>query len=240
MILSFRRLSVEDPAKTHELYYYVNRFSPQFEKDNMCYMSTKQRHIIANIPFPEHTVHHSSLDLSRSYVMDDDVDNIGPRSMYAPSKYSFQRTFESSNDESSDEGLSHDSSDSELDDDCEYACGKTCNVNPSNGKPYKEPIKKTDKLIGQHFSMFKSTQRKSGRESASLNKSNSQSAERTLDAKQRKADEKKRKSIEAAAKALQKAKSKVAQSTGEILPAVLEMFRSLRLDMAGIATQRRK
>jgi len=215
--LSFRRLSVRD----QEIYCYVNRFSPQFEKDNMCLMSKKKRHINGNIPFPERTVH----DLSRSYMMD--VDNIWPRSRCALSTYTFG---------SSDEGLSQDSSDSELDDDC----GKTCNVNPSNGKAYKEPVKKTDKLIAQHSSMFKSTQRKSGRESASVNKSNSESAQRALNAKQRKEDDNKRKSREAAAKALQTAKSKVLNTTGKILPAVSGMFRSFKLDMAGIATQRRK
>jgi len=36
--LSFRRLSVRD----QEIYCYVNRFSPQFEKDNMCLMSKKK------------------------------------------------------------------------------------------------------------------------------------------------------------------------------------------------------
>ena len=217
--LSFRRLSVRD----HEIYCYVNRFSPQFEKDNMCFMSKKQRHINRNILFPEHTVH----DFSGSYVVDDDVDNIGPRSGYALSTYRF---------ESSDVELSLESSDSELDDDC----GKTCNVSPSNGKAYKNPVKKTDKLIAQHASMFRSTQRKSGKESASVNKSNSESAQRALQAKQRKEDDKKRKSREATAEALQKAKSKVVKTTGKILPAFSGFFRNIKLDMAGIATQRRK
>ena len=215
--LSFRRLSVRD----HEIYCHVNRFSPQFERDNMCFMSKKQRHVNGNIPFLEHTVH----DLSQSYVMD--VDNFGPSSRCALSKYTF---------ESSDVELSLDSSDSELDDDC----GKTCNVNPSNGKAYKEPVKKTDKLNKQHFSMFRSTQSKSARESASVKKSNSESAERALQAKQRKEDDKKRKSREATAEALQKAKSKVVKTTGKILPAFSGFFRNIKLDMAGIATQRRK
>jgi hypothetical protein len=214
----------------------IDLFPERFGKENIYYVTDVQRRINANIPSCQHIASHSYLDFSRVYVRDDGFDNIGPSSTHAPSNYRGERKLElcEFNDESNDAELSHDSnSDSELDD-------YSCNVSPSNGRPYKEPVKKTQRLLTQHNSTFKSTQRKLGNESASVNKSNSESAQRALDKKQRAADEKTRKSREAAAKALQKASSKVVKTTSKILPAFSGMFRSLRLDIAGIATQRRK